>query len=736
MASKPSLVRKVSNLPMLLGLAVVALIVGLLLLAPLIAVLGGAFASGLGPLALILLSILITRRVSRVQTGVREDGKALYSRIRALDVLRFSWQRHARGYAIGRHAYVTAVASVPFVLIPWQGFLGEFGSMIRTTGTSIGLLAGAIVIACAVAVGKQFKRHVRSTLAKRREFEAALRFISGVTDSAWASASWDVDSGAEVVTIYSPPEAVAGAARNRDRIAQVLPGWTLDGERSGSTAVLRRETEAEAFRRNVTESSGGLVVGMSERGDGRIDLELAPGTSPARAEQVDAWLQTLNGLSLIEWAPAYNRAVAGRLTEEDRAMRSRIAGLLGVHTHEVTVSVTRDDEGIVSLTLRAPAGKAADGETRVAQMRRVMLQAVPGAHADWHVAVDQISDEVTMERRAQQSLPARVALDELLPAQYAPDEWSTLPVGTDPQGRAVGQDLLSAPMAAVAGPTGSGKTVLLVADATQRLTRGHDLIVIDPSKGGVDFASLEPWTLAFAREFDEAVVAIQTVYAEGRRRREVLLREGAVKWSDLSADVRAAEGIRPVTVLIDEAASLLIAPQVPKGLPKDHPEVLAAQELGGQKALLSLFIGKIARELRYVGVHLVLAMQRPDASILGGEVRSNLSHRVQLVAPGKPIGRVELEMLFPAPIVGAAYDAISRFDDGTSRGLAVLAGDEGDVAAIRVAYAPMGEIPALLEARGVEPVPVSRKYDLHPVTDADDPDGVPAGEDSLGDLFA
>ena len=42
----------------------------------------------------------------------------------------------------------------------------------------------------------------------------------------------------------------------------------------------------------------------------------------------------------------------------------------------------------------------------------------------------------------------------------------------------------------------------------------------------------------------------------------------------------------------------------------------------------NILIGSIARLGRAAGVHLVAAVQRPDASIVGGEVRANFDHRI------------------------------------------------------------------------------------------------------------
>ena len=54
-------------------------------------------------------------------------------------------------------------------------------------------------------------------------------------------------------------------------------------------------------------------------------------------------------------------------------------------------------------------------------------------------------------------------------------------------------------------------------------------------------------------------------------------------------------------------------------------EAKAADELKGEAIML---IGSIARLGRAAGVHLVIATQRPDAKLIPGEVRDNLSVRV------------------------------------------------------------------------------------------------------------
>lgn len=72
-------------------------------------------------------------------------------------------------------------------------------------------------------------------------------------------------------------------------------------------------------------------------------------------------------------------------------------------------------------------------------------------------------------------------------------------------------------------------------------------------------------------------------------------------------------------VMVDELGELLS----PTGAKSD--EAKAIDEL---KAEAQMIIGSIARLGRAAGVHLVLATQRPDATLIPGEVRDNLAVRV------------------------------------------------------------------------------------------------------------
>ena len=308
-----------------------------------------------------------------------------------------------------------------------------------------------------------------------------------------------------------------------------------------------------------------------------------------------------------------------------------------------------------------------------------------------------------------EALPAMVELEELLPDQALEVDVDdlALPVAVNSTGDLVAFDPSATPHALVAGETGSGKTILLTDLAVSALARGWEVAICEVTKGGLDFLPLKDWTSGWAGQLDEALVLVRAVYAEVRRRRDVLHAHGEVKWQDLPKHVREAEQIRPLSLLFDEVASALIAGVPPRGLDKGHPLVCEAEERLAATSELRLLLGKLAREARFVGISLVLGIQRPDVAILGGvdgaggELRANLGWRVQLAPPRNLPARETVGMLFGGEATAQALAELARLNDGVSRGLGVVWSDGGGIQGVRVAYHPPADVPALLDRLGV-----------------------------------
>ncbi|MCL3778036.1 hypothetical protein H6X67_07820 [Actinomyces sp. AC-20-1] len=268
------------------------------------------------------------------------------------------------------------------------------------------------------------------------------------------------------------------------------------------------------------------------------------------------------------------------------------------------------------------------------------------------------------------ALPRRAGLEEVLGEidrervrrtwrRPAPGLEAVLGVGADGPVRA---DLVAdGPHALLAGTTGAGKSELLTSWLLQ-LAAGHpphrlSLVLID-YKGGAAFGRLTrlPHTAGVLTDLDHAMTsrALSSLGAEVRRRERVLARHGAADLEAVAEDERPAR----LLIVVDEFAALATS----------HPEVLDT-------------LIRVASQGRSLGIHLVLATQRP-AGVVSAAVRANTALRVCLrVLDGADsrdvLGHEEAARLDPAP--GRLLVAGSRREGPLQ---ALYAGEGGQVAGL------------------------------------------------------
>lgn len=142
---------------------------------------------------------------------------------------------------------------------------------------------------------------------------------------------------------------------------------------------------------------------------------------------------------------------------------------------------------------------------------------------------------------------------------------------------------------------------------------------------GIDLKIVE---LAEYRKYAPSVLGVATTLEDAltilRFAHQVMLdrysRMGLTYIKKLS-ELREATGqqICRIMVMIDELAELMIPKKGNSDRAKLDNEMIDE---------CNILIGSIARLGRAAGVHLVAAVQRPDASIVGGEVRANFDHRI------------------------------------------------------------------------------------------------------------
>lgn len=197
----------------------------------------------------------------------------------------------------------------------------------------------------------------------------------------------------------------------------------------------------------------------------------------------------------------------------------------------------------------------------------------------------------------------------------------------------------------------------------------------------------------------DQVEALRAIDAVRQSRQAVIKAAGVDTWHQLPADSRA--DWRPVLVVIDEAADLLVAV---KGRGEPQREYAAMQHDA------AALIAQLARKGRSAGVHVIVAIQRPDTAQLGdqgGALRNNLTARLAL-------GTLDAEGIRMLGIPSG--DPVAMTLDGTpGRGICVGFGDDPRPSACQVAWLDQQQalssvIPAVRQGLDrIEPAPVAER---------------------------
>ncbi len=214
---------------------------------------------------------------------------------------------------------------------------------------------------------------------------------------------------------------------------------------------------------------------------------------------------------------------------------------------------------------------------------------------------------------------------EPLPATASPVAvW----LGKDISGAAVWTDLARMPHLLIAGTTGSGKSGCLNTVLTSVLLRATPddvrLILIDPKRIELShFESVPHLLTPVVSSPKEASAVLANCLAEMERRYERL---SSVRARNLNEANRAfrqrGEPTLPyVLVVIDELADLMmVAPQ-------------AVEDA----------VIRLAQKSRAVGIHLVLATQRPSVDVITGMIKANVPSRIAFAVSSQTDSRVILD---------------------------------------------------------------------------------------------
>ncbi len=221
----------------------------------------------------------------------------------------------------------------------------------------------------------------------------------------------------------------------------------------------------------------------------------------------------------------------------------------------------------------------------------------------------------------------------------------TLALGKDIHGEPVVNDLRAMPHLLIAGTTGSGKSVGINALITSILYKARPdqvkLILIDPKMVELEiYENLPHLATKIITDPRKASNALKWAVAQMEERFQTLSDVGqvrnaeqynaAIRDPETIARVRAEHPDDPdlklepmplIVIVIDELADLMMT------APKEVEESIV----------------RLAQKARAVGIHLVVATQRPSVDVLTGVIKANMPSRIAFKVSSKIDSRVVLD---------------------------------------------------------------------------------------------
>ncbi|MFW6215893.1 MAG: DNA translocase FtsK [Alkalispirochaetaceae bacterium] len=252
---------------------------------------------------------------------------------------------------------------------------------------------------------------------------------------------------------------------------------------------------------------------------------------------------------------------------------------------------------------------------------------IPGKHA--------VGIEIPNKRRN------IVSFGELImEEQFNADRYS-IPValGKDIPGDAQIVDLTKTPHLLIAGATGSGKSVcvnsIICSILYRRTPQEVKMILIDPKIVELKFYNDIPHLLTpVITDPKKAFQALQYCLYEMERRYSLLdslqVRDIAGYNEKIERRNLAAESLPYIVVLIDEFADLMAT---------------TGKELEST-------VARLAAMSRAVGIHIVLATQRPSTDVITGLIKANIPSRIAFMVASKVDSRIIIDAIGAEKLLG------------------------------------------------------------------------------------
>lgn len=211
----------------------------------------------------------------------------------------------------------------------------------------------------------------------------------------------------------------------------------------------------------------------------------------------------------------------------------------------------------------------------------------------------------------------------------------TVALGQDVGGKPIYADLAAMPHLLVAGATNSGKSIGVATMLTSLLLRNTPkdlrLVLIDPKRVEMAlFDNIPHLMCPVITDTKEAAGVLRALWREMDRRYELCQKHGVRNIDGYNAKAPDPERLPFIVCVIDELADLMLS----------HREEVETT------------LVKLAQMARAVGIHLVIATQRPSVDVVTGLIKANVPSRIAFAVASMVDSRVVIDTPGAERLVG------------------------------------------------------------------------------------
>ena len=258
--------------------------------------------------------------------------------------------------------------------------------------------------------------------------------------------------------------------------------------------------------------------------------------------------------------------------------------------------------------------------------------------------------------------------DVLKTAEFQAQAKTAIPLGQDIVGDTVYKELIQFPHIAIAGTTGSGKSVQVNAMIISLMARNKptelQFVMIDPKMLELSIYKNSPYlSLPVITHMEKAKGALEILVNEMEYRYALL---SALKVRNIKS-YNNQLNTRKINSLFDTNIAKKLLHPATKKCQKLPLIVCVIDEMAdlilqyGKE--VEVLMARIAQKSRAAGIHLILATQRPDKEVMTGLIKANIPSRIALSVDSTTNSRIILDQKGAEKLLGKGDMLIKTAED-------------------------------------------------------------------------